>query len=216
MSCVRPDGRAIELQGVGPQINSGAAAPTTTLMNFADAQADMRHAYYGGAAGLLASATVWLVASGVARLDSPERAVWALLLGGMLIHPAAVLLAKALGRPGSHTPGNPLAPLALEGTVFFLLAIPAAYALSRFRLAWFFPAMLLLIGGRYLTFSTLYGRRLFWVCGSLLAAAGMLLAVSRAPSWVVALVGALIEYLFAAVVVLSMRRPGSAPARGAG
>jgi ABC-type xylose transport system permease subunit len=185
-------------------------------MEITTAQEDMRHAYYSGAAGILVSATVWFVAGGVARLDSPSRAVWALLVGGMLIHPAAVLLAKALGRPGTHTPGNPLAGLALEGTVFFLLAIVPAYALSRYHIEWFFPAMLLLIGGRYLTFSTLYGLRAYWAGGSLLAAAGMLTAYSQAPAWVAALAGALIEYVFAAVVVATVRRGRPASARRAG
>jgi hypothetical protein len=185
-------------------------------MDIANAQADMRHAYYGGAAGLLASATVWLAAGVVARVASPDRAVWALLLGGMLIYPTAVLLAKALGRPGTHTPANPLGALALEGTVLFLLAIPLAFGLSRYQIGWFFPAMLLLIGGRYLTFSTLYGLRAYWVCGALLAAAGVLTGMSRAPAWVAAVAGAVIECTFAALVIAVERRRDPTVVAGAG
>ncbi|HEX7043661.1 MAG TPA: hypothetical protein VF203_03510 [Burkholderiales bacterium] len=64
----------------------------------------------------------------------------ALLVGGMLIHPTAVLLAKPLGRPGGHSPGNPLGVLALEGTVLLLLCLPVAYIVSLYRIEWFFPS----------------------------------------------------------------------------
>ena len=182
-------------------------------MNVAEAQQDMRNAFHGGATGVLASAAVWFVAGVVATVSSPGNAVWALLVGGMMIHPAAVLLARALGRPGTPTPGNPLAALALEGTFFFLLAIPLAYAISRYRVEWFFPAMLLLIGGRYLTFATLYGMRVYWACGATLALAGFLVAFVEAPVSVGAFAGAVVELGFAAVVLVSARRGGLASAR---
>ena len=176
-------------------------------MNVTAAQQDMRNAYYGGAPGALASALVWLAAGTFATVSSPRDAVWVLLLGGMIIHPMAVLLAKLLGRSGAHAPGNPLAALAMEATVFFLLAISLAYAISLYRLEWFFPAMLLLIGGRYLTFATLYGMRVYWACGATLALAGFVVAQAEPPVAVGAFAGALIELLFAAIVMLSVR-PG--------
>ena len=184
-------------------------------MKLTDAQQDMRTAYYGGATGVIASAAVWFVAGLVATVSSPGSAVWALLAGGMLIHPAAVLLAKALGRAGTHTPGNPLAALALEGTFSFLLAIPVAYVVSRYRVEWFFPAMLLLIGGRYLTFATLYGMRVYWACGATLALAGFLLAFANAPVRVGAFAGAVVEFAFAGLVSAKVRGGGPASARRA-
>ena len=74
----------------------------------ADAQREMRIAYFGGAPGMLTSAVVWLTAGIVCLTISPERAVWALFIGGMLIHPVSVLLTKAIGRPGKHPATNPL------------------------------------------------------------------------------------------------------------
>lgn len=53
-----------------------------------------------------------------------------------------------------------MAPLALEGTIWLLLAIPVAIGAALYRVEWFFPAMLLVIAGRYLTFSTLYDMRI--------------------------------------------------------
>lgn len=98
-----------------------------------------------------------------------------------------------LGRSGSHDRENPLGHLALEGTVWLLLALALAYGLSVYRVEWFFPALLLLIGGRYLTFQTLYGMRAYWAGGTALAATGAALAIVGAPVYVGAFSGAVVE-----------------------
>ena len=170
---------------------------TATLQNFADAQQDMRFGYYAGAPGVFASALAWMAAGLVAIVVSPERGVLALLIGGMFIFPASVLFSKLLGRPGAHSRGNPLGTLAMEGTVLLLLCLPLAYAISLYRIEWFFPAMLLVIGGRYLTFATVYGNREFWALGGALALCGFALLVARATPAVGALAGGITELLFA-------------------
>jgi hypothetical protein len=170
------------------------------------AQADMRHAYLGGATGLAASAIAWLSAALTAFLVSPRGAIAALLIGGMLIHPTAMLLSRVLGRPGAHTRGNPLAPLAMESTVWLMLAIAVALLASLQRPEFFFIAMLLTIGGRYFTFATLYGLKLYWLCGATLAAAGAALALLGAEAALIALSGGLLELVFAALVFAKSRR----------
>ena len=97
-------------------------------------------------------------------------------------------------RPGD----NPLKWLALESTVWLLLAIAVAFIASLQKTEWFFIAMLLTIGGRYLTFATLYGLRIYWACGATLAAAGIALAMLGAGTGTIALTGGLIELVFAA------------------
>jgi hypothetical protein len=37
------------------------------------------------------------------------------------------------------------------------------------NLSWFFPAMLMVIGGRYLSFAVVYGLRTYWALGASLA-----------------------------------------------
>jgi len=74
------------------------------------------------------------------------------------------------------------------------------------RIAWFFPAMLLVIGGRYLTFHLLFGLRVYWLLGLTLAAAGYLLGTSLAAPVVSAFVGASIEALFAAYILIGNAR----------
>ena len=182
-------------------------------MLIADAQREMRHAYFGGAPGMMVSALAWLVAGIVALQMSPQRAVWALFIGGMCIHPVSLLLVKALGRPARHSPENPFGPLAFATTVWMILSLPLAYAASLLHIEWFFPAMLFVIGGRYTTFATIYGERLYWICGIALVLAGYALGYSLARPALGAFSGAAIEAAFALVLFASARREAaSAPA----
>jgi hypothetical protein len=66
--------------------------------------------------------------------------------------------------------------------------------------------MLLIIGGRYLVFGTLYGMRLYWPLGLALAAAALALGYSAAPIHVSASVGSGVEACFAAVCLAQHRR----------
>ena len=186
------------------------------------AQADMRFAYCSGAPGMLASALAWLCAAVATVQASPQQAVWVLFIGGMLIHPVGVLVSKVLGRPGQHARGNPLGSLAWASTLWLIFSLPLAYAVSLFRIEWFFPAMLLVIGGRYLVFGTLFGMRIHWLCGLALAGTAYLLVRTEASPTVAASAGAAIEVVFAAAIFILDRREwrtGSAarsnPFRGA-
>ena len=169
-------------------------------LSISQAQADMRQAYFDGAAGVLISGLVWLMAALVAGMASAPVAVLALLVGGALIHPLSVVLVKQLGRSGRHQADNPLGRLAIEGTVWLLAGIAIAYLLQTLRVEWFFPAMLLTIGARYLSFQTLYGLRLYWLCGAALGFAGIALLLLRAPVVWAAAVGAVIELFFAGLL----------------
>lgn len=166
-----------------------------------EAQQDMRWAYFGGGTGAISSATAWLAAGFVATFVSPKAGIVTIILAGMLIFPASVLLSKLLGRSGKHAKENPLAPLAIYGTVWMLFSIAIAFVLSLFRPDLFFPAMLLVIGGRYLTFETLYGMKVYLFFGVALAVAGFLLAVFHAPTNLGAFAGAFIEYGFGFLIL---------------
>ncbi|AXK72958.1 hypothetical protein DWG18_12165 [Lysobacter sp. TY2-98] len=170
------------------------------------AQADMRRAYYGGATGMAASSIAWFASAIVAMRGPADTAVWTLLVAGVFIFPASVLLSKLAGRSGAHAKGNPLGMLAGASTFWLVFSLPLAYAASRLHIEWFFPAMLLVIGGRYLTFDTLYGERLYWACGLALAAAGFALGRVLMTPAVAALAGGAIEAAFALVIALREQR----------
>lgn len=177
-----------------------------TLQNLDSAQADMRAAYCSGAAGMLASALVWAAAAVIAALVDVQRGVWTLLLGGALIHPLAVLVSRLAGRSGRHARDNPLGGLAAASTAWLVFMLPLAFVVFLVDATWFFPAMLLVIGGRYLVFATLYGLRLYRFAGLALAALAWPLALGRSPPELSAAAGALIEAGFAVALFLRDRR----------
>lgn len=175
-------------------------------MSFTQAQSDMRQGYYSGATGILASSLAWFVAAGVAVLASPGQAVWALLIGGVFIFPVGLLIGRLLGARGAHAKGNPLGQLAGASTFWLIFCLPIAYLLSLRQPDLFFPAMLLVIGGRYLVFATLYGMRLYWALGLVLAAAGFGLAAVQATAFAGAAAGAGLEAAFAVACLRQHRR----------
>jgi hypothetical protein len=175
-------------------------------LTIAGAQRDMRHAYMDGAPGVLTSGTAWFVAGMACMLRSPAEAVWALFIGGMLIHPVALVLLKLFGRPAAHARANPLGTLAFMTTLWMILSLPLAYAVSLLRIDWFFPAMLFVFGGRYLTFATLYGMRIYLLFGAVLALAGYALGAQGAGAAAGAFAGAAIEIGFGAFMLATARR----------
>lgn len=174
-------------------------------MSIAQAQQDMRRGYCSGATGIAASGLAWSAAAISALLHSPQRAVWVLLVGGMLIYPLGLLLCRVLGASGSHSKGNPLGQLAGASTFWLIFCLPLAWALSLQQAAWFFYAMLLVIGGRYLVFASVYGMGLYWFMGLALAATGFIAAPLNASAFVTAAAGAAIE-LILAIVALGQHR----------
>lgn len=177
----------------------------STLFEF---QADMRRAYIWGATGIVTSGVVWLAAACVAYLHDPRVAVWTLFIGAAFIAPVSNLLDRALGASGKHASGNPLARLAMESTVFMLMCLPLAYALSLQRMEWFFPAVLMIIGGRYLTFASMFGTRIYWVLGALLGLVAVLGFRFSLPPHATAFAGASAEILFG--LLLLFRKRGEA------
>jgi len=181
----------------------------TSIDSISSAQADLREGYADGALGVLASGTVWMVAALAAFLVSSQTAILTLFFGGMLIHPLGLLLAKLVGVSGSHHKKNPLGKLIMEGTFFMLMCIPLALLLSLQEHAWFFQGMLLIIGGRYLTFSSLYGIKTYWVLGGMLGAAAFALFFFKVNPAISALSGSLLELGFGIFMFLSYRKTKS-------
>ena len=166
-------------------------------MEFETAQRDMSAAYAGGAPGVLVSGLVWLVAGFVWLRFETGTAFAALFVGGMLIMPLSVLVARGLLGTNRPMPGNPLERLALESTFFLFAGILIAYALLQVAPALVFPAMAVTIGARYFTFRTIYGDPLYWALASCIVAAGAAAVKVVLPGNLALAVGT-IELVFAA------------------
>jgi len=188
--------------------NQSTPSSAVELNTLAQAQQDMRTAYFSGATGAFVSGTVWCVAGVTALFVSEANALWTLLIGGVLIHPVSIVVNKMLGASASHAKTNPLAGLAMQGTFFMIMAMImlVVYALTFEQYAWFFQGMLLIIGGRYLTFVTLYGLKHYWVLGFSLAIAAYLLFQMKASTEISAITGGVVEIIFSLVIFLTAKK----------
>jgi hypothetical protein len=167
------------------------------------AQQEMRDAYYDGAPGILVSGLVWATAAVMCYTHSVERGVWTLLIGGVLISPVAGLVSRALGRSASPPAHNPLTALAGATTVWLIVCCAMAFGLSLQNPTWFFPAMMAVIGSRYMVFATVYNRAAYWALGALLVAAGVGALGLRLQPHESAALGSLMELIFAVAVFRS-------------
>jgi hypothetical protein len=180
--------------------------PINKIETIDQAQTDMCKSYANGSVGIIASGIMWLISAIIVSQMSTKQGIWALLIGGMFIHPLSILLGKLLGVSGAHTKGNPLGNLAMESTILMLLCIPLAVGLSLSHPAWFFQGMLMIIGGRYLTFATIYGKKQYWILGALLGIASFLLLTFNAQPFSSALSGSVIEIVFGVFMYDSFRK----------
>lgn len=169
-------------------------------MDIQEAQADMRDAYFGGAPGVFVSGIMWLSAGITSLFASPQISILVFFFGGMLIHPLGIVLEKAMGRSGKHKKGNPLSNLAMESTLLLFIGLFIAYVVFQVRSDWFFPIMLTIIGGRYVVFASIYGRKVYWILGLALVLAGVGSLVLNSPFHFGAFLGGIIEVVFAIVI----------------
>jgi hypothetical protein len=77
---------------------------------------------------------------------------------------------------------------------------------------WFFAAMLLVIGGRYLTFQTLCGLKLYWLLGAVLCVAALAVVMLGLPTVAGVAAGAAIELVFAALLFRAAKLASDAAA----
>lgn len=177
-------------------------------MNIEQAQKNMDFSYFGGGTGVLVSGLIWCIAGTVGLFSSTQSSMFTLFIGGMFIHPLAMLLSKALKRPGKHDPQNPLGKLALESTIIVFVGLFLAFYVSKLQIEWFYPIMLMIIGVRYLIFQTIYGSKLYWALGAVLTLAGVYCILLGASFLIGAFIGGLTEILFAFAILHQSRKLG--------
>ena len=146
-------------------------------MRIADAQREMRTRYVGGFYGQLVSGLLWLLSAALAVWSGPRLAIITLVIGGMFIFPATELLLRAAGARASLSADNALRSLGMQVAFVLPLSMPLLLPVSRYRLTWFYPALMILLGAHYLPFVFLYGMRMFWALGAILVGLGVLIAM---------------------------------------
>jgi hypothetical protein len=154
-------------------------------MHVADAQREVRTVYLGGFMGQLVSGALWLASAALGSWSTPRQAIVMLVVGGMFIFPLTQLGLKLMGRRASLAGDNPFRWLAMQIAFTVPLSLPLVGAAALYRLDWFYPAMMVVVGAHYLPFMSLYGMRMFGVLGSILLAGGVALGMWGPPIFVV-------------------------------
>lgn len=184
-------------------------------MQVTDAQREIRQAYLGGFMGQSVSGLLWLASAGLATWGSPRSAIILLVVGGCFIFPLTRLGLTAIRRPVAITPGNPLNALGMQVAFVLPLSLPVVGAAALYRLDWFYPAFMIVLGAHYLPFVFLYGMKMFAVLTALLVSAGVVLAMYvpasfPAGAWITA--GLLLSFALAGRWVAAREASGDSAA----
>jgi len=148
-----------------------------------EAQREIRQSYVGGFIGQLVSGLLWLGSAALATWVSPRSAITLLVIGGFFIFPATLLGLRLIPGRATVSPKNPLSGLGMQVAFVLPLSLPVVGAAALYRLDWFFPAFMIVLGAHYLPFVFLYGMRIFAVLCALLVALGLGLAMYAPPSF---------------------------------
>ena len=152
-------------------------------MKIADAQQEMRTRFVGGWYGQLASGVLWLASASLAVWSSPRTAIATLIVGGFFIFPLTELFVRLGGERAVLSPTNSLRHLAMQVAFVLPLSMPLLLPVGLYRLNWFYPALMILLGAHYLPFVTLYGMRMFAALAALLVSGGVVIAMYFSSSF---------------------------------
>jgi hypothetical protein len=152
-------------------------------MHVADAQREGRRIFIGGFVGQVVSGGLWLVSAAFATWMSPKAGIVAIVLGGPLIFPLTQAILRASGRPATLSAGNPLGQLAMQVAFTIPATLPVVAGAVLYRLNWFYPACMIVVGAHYFPFVFLYGMWQFWILGGLMVAGGVMIALYASTSF---------------------------------
>ena len=152
-------------------------------MEIADAQFDMRSRFAGAFYGHLVSGVLWLASAVLATWSTPRAAIATLVVGGFFIFPLTELLVRTVGRGSPLRPGNTLRYLGMQAAFVLPASMLLLVPVSLYRLSWFYPALMILLGAHYLPFVFLYGMRMFAVLAGVLVGGGVLIGLYGARTF---------------------------------
>lgn len=169
-------------------------------MDVAAAQREVRTVFLGGFVGQLVSAVLWATSTLLATYVSTRAGIVTLALGGALIYPVTSTILRMTRGRGSLSKENPLGALAMQVAFTIPCALPVVAGAALYKLNWFYPAMLVIVGAHYLPFVFLYGMRAFYALAAAMVAAGIMIGLYANESFTLAgWVGAGMLFVFAFV-----------------
>jgi hypothetical protein len=180
------------------QVGKDSFPALEVQVDFRDAQRENRFLYVGGFWGQLISAIIWLVAAVLGTWSTPKASIVAVVGAGFFIFPLVTLALRLTGRSPSASRKNPLHFLGMQVAFVLPFSMLLLVPVGHFRLNWFFPALMILLGAHYLPFVTLYGMRMFAFLAGMLIAEGLVVALYFSASFSLgAWIAALTLFVFA-------------------
>jgi hypothetical protein len=152
-------------------------------MDIGDAQREMRVRFIGGFYGQLVSGVLWLVSASLAIWNTPGTAITMLVVGGFFIFPITELLIRVFKGKSRLSAQNSLNQLGMQVAFVLPISMPLLLPVGLYRLNWFYPAMMVLLGAHYIPFVFLYGMRMFAVIAALIAGGGLMIAMYWSSSF---------------------------------
>jgi hypothetical protein len=172
-----------------------------------EAQREVRTVMVGGFWGQLVSSIVWLASAAMATWRSPRAGIWTALAAGFFIYPLTLLLLRLSGRRASLAPNNPLGQLGMQIAFTLPLSMLLLVPVTAFRLNWFYPALMVLVGAHYLPFTFLYGMRTFIPLAAALTGCGVAIALYASGSFSLGgWIGGSILFVFAWILRVAVGR----------
>lgn len=146
-------------------------------MEVRDAQREVRTVYVGGFWGQLVSSVIWLASAALGSWVSAQAAITEVVVCGFFIFPLTMLLLRISGGRSSLSKSNPLSGLAMQIAFTVPLGMLLLAPVATYRLNWFYPALMVIVGAHYLPFTFLYGMRMFLPLGAILVGGGTVIAL---------------------------------------
>ena len=183
-------------------------------MKFLDCQLEMRSAFLGGFGGQLVSGIIWLIAAAISLFTKPTIGMAALFFGSMFIFPLTQMIVRLIGRPGKVSKGNGLWMLGSQTAFTVPINFLLVGAATLYKIEWFFPAAMIVVGSHYLPFITLYGMKMFGILAAVLVIAGAGLALYGPPifslgGWFTGVVLIIFAFWGRAIVLKEEKLPSS-------
>lgn len=146
-------------------------------MDIQDAQRETRSVYIGGFVGHLVLSAIWLVSAALGTWVTPKASIQAVVIGGFFSFPLVQLMLLLSGRRARVSRDNPFHWLGMQIAFVLPLSMLLLVPVGLYRLNWFFPALMILVGAHYLPFATSFGMRMFLFLAGILITAGVVIAL---------------------------------------
>ena len=110
------------------------------------------------------------------HVGNPKASILTAIVGGFFIFPLTQTALRLSGRRAQVGRENPLHWLGMQVAFVLPFSMLLLVPVGLYRLNWFFPALMILLGAHYLPFASLYGMRMFLFLAGILIAMGVMIA----------------------------------------